>query len=538
MLTLDYSCALLDIHRPDLIDFESLDKRDHRANMQLAFDIASKEVGIPDLLDVEDVCDVPRPDERSLMTYIAYWFHAFSQMEKVENAGRRVEKFVSNMQGAWEMQSSFERRMRDLMRQILDQGQLWEKSKFEGTYGDAKDQANEFTLYKRSQKRGWIAERSDLVNLLGNIKTKLNTYRLRPYEPPRELSIEALDKAWAALMKAEQDRSKIINETIRDIKNSLRRNFADKANDLALAINTLSTSISGLEGEVEQQLRQTQGLSSQLQPLDEYLKVIVKLDEQCEEANIEENDFTTYTYDELEYELDLVKSAVSKKLAFLENQMVARNMTNLTPIQLEEFESVFRHFDKDLSNSLQELEFSAALASLGLVYDEREMHQKFLETSKARSSVSFEQFIHFMVAETEDQNTAEQVFESFKEVADGKVRRRECRITVRKKRTRAGACRRATRSYTFFGSSGLLRYRQADFFPICYYSHTSPNLTCGTHSYPTSLLKTSRRACRLTKDLIVRMIAIFQSTIMPALWESWWRRKKRAEVRNVSMVIN
>ncbi|KAI9661969.1 MAG: hypothetical protein M1831_002884 [Alyxoria varia] len=413
-------CALLDIHRPDLIDFESLDKRDHRGNMQLAFDIASKEVGIPDLLDVEDVCDVPRPDERSLMTYIAYWFHAFSQMEKVENAGRRVEKFVSNMQGAWEMQNSFERRMRELMRQIADQGQCWEKSKFEGTYSDAKNQANEFTLYKRSQKRGWIAERSDLVNLLGNVKTKLNTYRLRPYEPPRELSIEALDKAWAALMKAEQDRSKIINETIRDIKNSLRRSFADTANDLALAINTLSTSISGLEGEVEQQLRQTQGLSSEIQPLDDYLKVIAKLDEQCEEANIEENDFTTYTYDELEYELDLVKSAVSKKLAFLENQMVARNMTNLTPIQLEEFESVFRHFDKDLSNSLQELEFSAALASLGLVYDEQEMHQKFLETSKGRSSVSFEQFIHFMVAETEDQNTAEQVFESFKEVADGK----------------------------------------------------------------------------------------------------------------------
>lgn len=101
--------------------------------------------------------------------------------------------------------------------------------------------------------------------------------------------------------------------------------------------------------------------------------------------------------------------------------MVARNMTNLTPIQLEEFESVFRHFDRDLSNSLHELEFSAALASLGLVYDEVEMHAKFRETSGGRDYVTFEQFIRFMVDETEDQNTAEQVFESFKEVADGKV---------------------------------------------------------------------------------------------------------------------
>lgn len=32
--------------------------------------------------------------------------------------------------------------------------------------------------------------------------------------------------------------------------------------------------------------------------------------------------------------------------------MIARTQTNLTPDQLEEFESVFRHFDEDASNTL------------------------------------------------------------------------------------------------------------------------------------------------------------------------------------------
>lgn len=164
-----------------------------------------------------------------------------------------------------------------------------------------------------------------------------------------------------------------------------------------------------------------QRLNSNLPPLDAFLENLAALDKQCEEANIEENDFTTYTYDELCYELGLVKSSVAKKLSFLENQMVARNMTNLTPIQLEEFESVFRHFDRDLTNSLQELEFSAALASLSLVYDEEEMHENFVSISAGKGYVTFEQFIRFMVSVTEDQNTAEQVFQSFKEVADGKV---------------------------------------------------------------------------------------------------------------------
>ncbi|KAK2600321.1 alpha-actinin [Conoideocrella luteorostrata] len=413
-------CALLDIHRPDLIDFDSLDKSDHRGNMQLAFDIANEEIGIPRLLDVEDVCDVAKPDERSLMTYIAYWFHAFSQMEKVENAGRRVEKFVNNMQGAWEMQSAYEKRMKKLLEALRLQVKEWKLAKFEGTYADAKAQAKDFAGYKRGQKRVWVAEKSDLATLLGNIKTKLGTYRLRPYDPPAELNLETLDLEWKTLTKTEMTRAQLINETIRDIKNALRKLFAEKANHFAKALNTIQVAISSLDGDVEDQWHHAKQISNSLAPMDQFLEAIEAVDAKCYEANIEENDFTTYTYDELAYELGLVKSSVQKKSAFLENQMVARNMTNLTPIQLEEFESVFRHFDRDDSNSLHELEFGAALASLGLVFSEDEMHDYFMETSNGRDEVTFEQFIRFMVDVTEDQNTAEQVFQSFREVADGK----------------------------------------------------------------------------------------------------------------------
>ena len=209
-------CALLDIHRPDLMDYDSLDKSDHRGNMQRAFDIASKEVGIPDLLDVEDVCDVAKPDERSLMTYIAYWFHAFSQMERVENAGRRVEKFVTNMQGAWGMQNKFEQRMARVLKEIRALRQEWKVAAFTGTYADAKEQSRLFAGYKREEKRHWVAEKSELAALLGNIKTKMSTYRLRPYEPPDELKLEVLDEEWAMLLKAERQRSQVVNETIRE----------------------------------------------------------------------------------------------------------------------------------------------------------------------------------------------------------------------------------------------------------------------------------------------------------------------------------
>lgn len=43
-------------------------------------------------------------------------------------------------------------------------------------------------------------------------------------------------------------------------------------------------------------------------------------------------------------------------------------MSNLTPAQLEQFESTFRYFDKDESNTLEPAEMTAALASLGIIY--------------------------------------------------------------------------------------------------------------------------------------------------------------------------
>lgn len=216
-------------------------------------------------------------------------------------------------------------------------------------------------------------------------------------------------------------RSKLLNQCMRSLKESLRKKFADSANDFSDRLSIISAAISQMDGPLEEQLEEITDISDKLRPLTEKIRILKELDNSCLEANVEENDYTVYSYDELEYDLGLAKESVKKKLAFIENQIVARNMTNLTPIQLEEFESVFRHFDKGQHNALLETEFSGALASLGLVYSEAEMHDVFEAASEGESTVSFEQFITFMVEVTEDQLSAEQVLQSFAEVADGKM---------------------------------------------------------------------------------------------------------------------
>ncbi|KAG8677921.1 alpha-actinin, partial [Ceratobasidium sp. 395] len=105
-------CALIHHHRPDLIDYASLDKSDRYTNTKLAFEVAERSLGIPQLLDVEDLCDAKPPDERSVMTYIASFFHAFSSMDQHETVSRRIEKFAELMHSVWLSRNDYERRMR------------------------------------------------------------------------------------------------------------------------------------------------------------------------------------------------------------------------------------------------------------------------------------------------------------------------------------------------------------------------------------------------------------------------------------------
>ena len=175
-------------HRPDLLDFNSLDKSQRHENTALAFDLAEKHVGIAKLLDVEDLCDTMKPDERSVMTYVAQYFHAFASLDKVERAGRRVTAFANILQQTFEMQNDYEARARVLIDSIQNISQTWSDATFDGTYLDAKTQGNDFTQYKTTSKRQWVAEKFDLDALLGNIQTKCKTYNLAIYEAPEDLN--------------------------------------------------------------------------------------------------------------------------------------------------------------------------------------------------------------------------------------------------------------------------------------------------------------------------------------------------------------
>lgn len=89
--------AIIDAIKANLINLAELRKETNRTRLETAFDVAENELGITRLLDPEDV-DVPKPDERSIMTYVAQFLHKYPEPKSTgPDAIAAIQEEYSNL---------------------------------------------------------------------------------------------------------------------------------------------------------------------------------------------------------------------------------------------------------------------------------------------------------------------------------------------------------------------------------------------------------------------------------------------------------
>jgi len=70
-------CAIIHHFHPDLIEFDSLDPDDVFGNNDVAFQVAEHHLGIPSLLDPQDMVECELLDRLSILTYLSQYYQAF-----------------------------------------------------------------------------------------------------------------------------------------------------------------------------------------------------------------------------------------------------------------------------------------------------------------------------------------------------------------------------------------------------------------------------------------------------------------------------
>ncbi|CAJ0582161.1 unnamed protein product, partial [Mesorhabditis spiculigera] len=255
-------CALIHRHRPDLLDYSQLHKGDPIHNLNLAFDIAEKHLDIPRMLDAEDLAFSARPDEKSVMTYVSCFYHAFrghpergqieqrvqtpqparlvqpppppppperdwhmvnshpdekavmtyvscyyhyfSGMRQAEAAANRISRVLDFNKENEKMMQEYETMASDLLAWINRWLPWLSNRSTDDTLPIAKQRLDDYRNYRRHEKPPRVEQKAKLETLFNTLQTRLRLTGRPPFMPKEGHLVKDINSAWGRLEDSEK----------------------------------------------------------------------------------------------------------------------------------------------------------------------------------------------------------------------------------------------------------------------------------------------------------------------------------------------
>ncbi|XP_065832776.1 alpha-actinin-like [Oscarella lobularis] len=211
-------CALIHRHRPELIDYNSLRKSNPLENLKTAFEVAEKELDIPQMLDPEDIVATTKPDERAIMTYVSSYYHAFSAGQAAETAAKRIGKVLQVNQENERLMEEYESLASNLLEWIQEKMQWLADRSSQPTLVDTQDKLESFRGYRVTEKPPKAEEKGRLETNFNTIQTRLRLSKRPPFMPTEGRLVSDIASAWRRLEASEKTYEEFLLSELRRLE--------------------------------------------------------------------------------------------------------------------------------------------------------------------------------------------------------------------------------------------------------------------------------------------------------------------------------
>lgn len=203
--------ALVDKHTTNMVDYNDMYDKSAEEKLDAAF-TACEKLGIPRLLEVEDLTKVAKPDEHSVMTYVSELFKLFSKEDVKERAAEHVSKFLKFQRRIMNLSTQYEERVKDFREWAEGKVKTFKEAEAPKTQVAAGEALTEYKAYLIDEKPPRMADVVDIQDLFANIQGELKVNGRNSYTPDDAFAPSALVDLCDELTTSENTYSKSIRD--------------------------------------------------------------------------------------------------------------------------------------------------------------------------------------------------------------------------------------------------------------------------------------------------------------------------------------
>ncbi|XP_054023519.1 plectin [Dryobates pubescens] len=190
--------AIIHRHKPMLIDMNRVFRQSNLENLDQAFTIAERELGVTRLLDPEDV-DVPQPDEKSIITYVSSLYDAMPRVPEVQD-GVKANELQLRWQEYYEVVTA-------LLRWQRQHTVQFEERRFPASYEEVEILWRQFLKFKETELPAKEADKNRAKAIFQSLEGAVQSGQLKVPPGYHPLDVE---KEWGQLHVAVLEREKLL----------------------------------------------------------------------------------------------------------------------------------------------------------------------------------------------------------------------------------------------------------------------------------------------------------------------------------------